>query len=237
MIANALLLLRHYWHLILPSCCLWCSLPVQHSQRQLCNYCQQAIPSLPYKLCHYNLLWLPAVSKNIKQPLFQQLLAVSYYQQPFQHWIQQWKFFANHAAGELLQQQFIALLTRYAAQTESLPQAILYVPMHPSRQRKRGFNQAEVLAKAVAKQLQLPLLKVLQRQHKNPAQVGLNKKQRQHNLKNAFSLKPNATLPTRIALIDDVITTGATANELCRLLKRNGVSHISLWTLAVTILD
>ncbi|OEY70866.1 amidophosphoribosyltransferase [Rheinheimera salexigens] len=229
--------LRHYWHLLLPSCCLWCSLPVQHAQQQLCTCCQQALPSLPYPLCHYNLLWLPVVSKSIKKPLFQQLLALSYYHHPYQHWIQQWKFFANHAAGELLQQQFISLLSRYAKHTIALPQAILYVPMHPSRQRKRGFNQAEILAKAAAKQLKLPLLNVLQRQHKNPAQVGLNRKQRQRNLKQAFSLQTTAALPSHVALIDDVITTGATANELCRLLKRNGVSHISLWTLAVTVLD
>ncbi|MGI5310184.1 ComF family protein [Rheinheimera sp. WS51] len=229
--------LRHYWHLILPSPCLWCALPVQSAQHQLCNDCQQALPKLPLTLCHYNLLSLPVVNKSLKQPLFQQLLALDYYGQPYQHWIQQWKFFANHGAGELLQQQFSQLLQQYHHHADMLPDAILYVPMHPAKQRIRGFNQAEILATVAAKQFNIPLLHVLERQHRNTAQVGLNRKQRQHNLKQAFCLKAGATLPPHVALIDDVVTTGATANEVCRLLKRNGVSHISLWTLAVTVLD
>lgn len=237
MLAKIIYRLRHCWHLVLPSPCLWCALPLHHAQQQLCASCQQALPSLPYQLCHYNLLWLPVVNKNIKQPLFQQLLALAFYQQPYQYWIQQWKFFANHAAGELLQQQFLKLLSAYARQASRLPQAILYVPMHPSRQRQRGFNQAEILADTAAKALNLPILKVLKRQQKNPAQVGLNRKQRQHNLKQAFSIQSDVTLPTEVVLIDDVVTTGATVNELCRLLKRNGVRHISIWTLAVTVLD
>jgi ComF family protein len=229
--------LQQVWHVLLPAPCLWCSLPVQRYNRQLCCVCELALPKLPYQLCHYNLLHLPQVARGLTKHRFDALLSVSYYQQPFQHWLQRWKFAQDLAAGDLLQQQFARLLRQYQQDKGVLPDAIVYVPMHPSKQRKRGFNPALMLAERAAEQLGVTLLPVLQRPQRQSAQVGLNRKQRQRNLRHAFCLQANAVLPARIALVDDVITTGATANELCRLLRRHGAKHISLWTVAVTLFD
>ena len=154
----------------------------------------------------------------------------------YSHWLQRWKFQQDYGAGELLQQQFAAVLTQYKAQCYQLPDAIVYVPMHRARQRKRGFNQAELLAQTAAKVLDIPLLPLLQRTGRQQAQVGLSRKQRQRNLRHSFSLSANISLPAHLALVDDVVTTGATANEICRLLRRHGVRQISLWTVAVTAL-
>jgi ComF family protein len=225
------------WHLLLPSPCLWCSLPVHSSGCQLCRCCQEALPQLPYQLCHFNLLWLPQVARGLKKPRFDALLSVGYYRQPYQHWLQRWKFQQDYGAAELLQQQFAALLARYKTQCPQLPEAIVYVPMHPARQRKRGFNQAELLAQIAAATLGIPLLPLLQRPDKQKAQVGLSRKQRQANLHHAFTLPPDLTVPAHLALVDDVVTTGATANEICRLLRRHGAKQISLWTVAVTLAD
>ncbi len=231
---SAIRLLQQSWHLLMPSSCLWCSLPVQLATQQLCTACQLALPQLAFTLCHYNLLWLPQVARGLKKPAFDQLLSICLYQQPYQHWLQSWKFSADAACGELLQQQFASLLAQYSDAGQRLPGAIIYVPMHPARQRKRGFNQAELLAQAAAAQLKLPLMHALQKTRQLPPQVGLNRKQRQRNLRNSFSLACNIKLPPHVALVDDVVTTGATANEICRLLRRQGVRHISLWTVAVT---
>lgn len=233
---SAIRLLQQGWHLLMPSSCLWCSLPVQSATSQLCTACQQALPQLPYSLCHYNLLWLPQVAQGLKKPRFDQLLSVSLYQQPYRHWLQRWKFSTDEAAGELLAQQFATLLAQYHSVAQHLPDAIVYVPMHPARQRKRGYNQAQLLAQAAARQLQLPLLHILQKNRRLPPQVGLSRKQRQRNLRQSFSLSPDISLPPHLALVDDVVTTGATANEVCRLLRRHGVRQISLWTVAVTAL-
>lgn len=227
-------LLRSSWNRLLPSCCLWCSLPVQRHDRQLCNDCLQALPLLPYKLCHYNLLWLPAVAQGLKKHKFDHLLGLSYYQHPYRHWIQCWKYSQDHAAGQLLSQQFILLLQQYRSSFE-LPEALLYVPMHKRKQRKRGFNQAQLLAIEASRYLQIPVLNVLTRTHFTEAQAALSRKSRQRNLRNAFTIDSTITLPAKVALIDDVVTTGATANEICRLLRRHGARHISLWTLAVTL--
>lgn len=218
----------------MPSPCQWCSLPVANPSQQLCSACQLALPQLPLALCHYNLLWLPNIARGLTKPDFDQLLSLGLYQQPYQHWLQRWKFYADEAAGELLQQQFASLLSELGKTGISLPEAVVYVPMHPSRQRSRGFNQAQQLAQAAALELALPVLHVLDKTKRQPAQVGLNKKQRRHNLKNSFQLRPGVTLPAHLALVDDVVTTGATANEICRLLRRHGVKQISLWTVAVT---
>lgn len=229
--------LQQLWHLLLPTPCLWCSLPVQQFDRQLCTACQQALPQLPLALCHYNLLWLPQVARGLTKPRFDELLSVSYYHQPYQHWLQRWKFARDYSAGDLLQQQFAVLLQQYRQHQNTLPQAIVYVPMHSRKLRQRGFNQAELLARVAARQLQLPILPLLQRRQYQTAQVGLSRKQRQRNLRAAFSLPKTTVLPQRIALVDDVVTTGATANEICRLLRRHGARHISLWTVAVTLFD
>lgn len=226
--------LRWLWQQLLPSPCLWCMLPVQSHKHMLCTDCQQALPQLPYQLCHYNLLWLPAVSAGLPKVHFDRLLSLGWYQLPYQHWIRRWKFHGDLFAAALLQQQFQSLLLHYQQAGQPLPQAIVYVPMHPKKERKRGFNQARVLAESAAKILNIPLLDVLLRSKETLNQVGLNRQARQHNLSGAFQLVVNQPLPTHLALVDDVVTTGATANQLALLLKQHGVTQLSLWTLAIT---
>src|SRR5690606_5212242 len=132
-----------------------------------------------------------------------------------QHWLQSWKFSADEVAGSLLQHLLVQTLQQYAENGYPLPQAILYVPMHPARQRKRGYNQAELLAQSAAQSLNIPLLHALRKTRRLPPQVGLTSKQRRRNLRGSFALTQQP-LPEHVALVDDVLTTGATANEICR---------------------
>ncbi|WP_423188087.1 ComF family protein [Alishewanella sp. d11] len=225
---------RQLWQLLLPSPCLWCSLAVADHQQLLCADCQQALPALPYEVCHYNLLWLPAVSSGLAVVHFDSLLSLGWYQLPYQHWIRRWKFQGDPFAAALMQQQFQILLLRYAAAGQPLPEAIVYVPMHAQKEHQRGFNQARILAESAAKQLQIPLLDVLKRSKETVSQVGLNRQERLRNLTGAFQLVTTTPLPAHLALVDDVVTTGTTANQLAILLRQHGVTQLSLWTLAVT---
>lgn len=233
---SALLTFRRLWHHLLPADCLWCSLPADQADSALCHYCHKTLPKLPFALCHYNLLWLPAVAGGLKQAGFDQLLSIALYEYPYKLWITRWKFRQDLTAGQLLLQQFEQLLLDYQASSAILPQAIVYVPMHRKKQRKRGFNQALSLAEMAADSLKLPLLHIFSRNAGSHSQVGLNRQSRKHNLKQAFelSIPPNFQLPQHLALVDDVVTTGATANLLCYLLRQHGVRTISLWTLAIT---
>jgi ComF family protein len=112
------------------------------------------------------------------------------------------------------------------------PDAILPVPLHKKRLIKRGFNQSLEITRAVAKEIQLPvLLKTVRRNRSTLAQTNLSKKDRQNNIKGCFDLlrPPNHS---HIVIIDDVITTGATVNELAKLLKISGVKTVGVWSLA-----
>lgn len=114
---------------------------------------------------------------------------------------------------------------------------VLAVPMHPLRERGRGFNQAALLAAPVAEILGVPLLpsKTVRRTRRRPAQVGLSQKQRRLNVKEAFVVSEReASLVTgkQILIIDDVFTTGATVNACASALRNAGVERILVATLA-----
>lgn len=116
----------------------------------------------------------------------------------------------------------------------SLPDCLLPVPLHPHRHLARGFNQAQEISRVVAGQLSLPVDQRLLRRIKNTrSQVELDPGQRSRNVRGAFALTATPAYQF-VAIIDDVITTGATVNELARQLKRAGVKRVEAWACART---
>lgn len=111
--------------------------------------------------------------------------------------------------------------------------AVVPVPLHWRKKWRRGFNQAELLASQIAKRRHLPLLNALRRKRPTEIQAGLALAGRRRNVSGAFTALPNADLAgKRILLIDDVMTTGATASACAAALKRGGAKSVSLLTLA-----
>jgi ComF family protein len=97
------------------------------------------------------------------------------------------------------------------------------VPLHRSRERRRGFNQAaEILRHTGWPQLEGPLVRV----RKTDTQVGMSSGERRANISNAFAWHGPPLDGRSVAVVDDVITTGATANECARVLKENGARHV-----------
>ena len=106
-------------------------------------------------------------------------------------------------------------------------QALVPVPLHPSRRRKRGFNQAEVLAEELSRWMRIPVeRKILIRSKKTRAQKQLNDQERVSNLKNAFSVRKGSIPPKTIILVDDIYTTGSTIDEAARVLLENGAQTV-----------
>jgi len=105
---------------------------------------------------------------------------------------------------------------------------VIPVPLNKKRLLERGFNQSELIAKIFADHFNLPMMAdVVSRSRNTPHQVGLNKKQRQANIKNAFFVKNTELIENKnIILIDDVVTTGSTLEEIAKLLKQKGVKKI-----------
>jgi ComF family protein len=114
------------------------------------------------------------------------------------------------------------------------PDLILPVPLHPSRLRTRGFNQALLLARACFPRWRQHLdTALLVRSRQTTAQSLLTGKERRTNLRNAFTLtNPSAVAGKRVLLVDDVFTTGSTVNECCKVLRNNGAQRIEVFTLA-----
>ena len=114
------------------------------------------------------------------------------------------------------------------------PEALIPVPLHWWKLRKRGFNQADVIASRLSKLTGVPMLhRHVKRVSYGTPQQGLSAEQRQKNMKGAFAVKKPIPF-THVAVIDDVMTTGATIEELSRVLKQYGVQAVDVWCLART---
>ena len=110
---------------------------------------------------------------------------------------------------------------------------IVPVPLHPARQRERGFNQANLLAELLTAQISIPSKPVLKRVRYTTTQTALDRAERMENLHNAFRLRRNANVRgLRVLLIDDVLTTGSTLSECARILKRSGAISVYAATAA-----
>lgn len=163
-------------------------------------------------------------------PAFDRVLAPWLYSFPVNSLIGHFKYGKQRAFGRPL----AGLLTReIAALRNDRPDCLIPVPMHPSRERERGFNQAEEIALWLADGLGVPVAShLVQRRKLGDTQSGLTRRQRLVNLKGAFRV--SGPIPEHVAVVDDVVTTGATAEELARKLKKAGARTVEIWALART---
>ena len=110
---------------------------------------------------------------------------------------------------------------------------IVPVPLHPARQRERGFNQASLLAEILSAQTSIRCRPLLKRIRYTTTQTALDRSERMENLHNAFRLRKNADVRgLRVLLIDDVLTTGSTLSECARVMKRAGAISVHAATAA-----
>jgi len=114
------------------------------------------------------------------------------------------------------------------------PELLVPVPLHAERIRERGFNQAIEIARIVGRRMQIPVAaRAAVRYRATPPQVDLPREQRLRNLRGAFSVEIPPGI-RHVALVDDVVTTGATTSELARVLKRAGAETVEAWAIART---
>lgn len=125
----------------------------------------------------------------------------------------------------LLMAQHIKALNKQA-------DALMPVPLHAKRLNERGFNQSELIAQYIQKAIGVPLIQhALKRVVNTTSQATLKANERRKNLKNAFSYTSTQNIQS-VAIIDDVVTTGSTANEIAKTLKRQGVQRVEIWAFA-----
>ncbi len=172
-----------------------------------------------------------------KPPAYKQVIAPWTYSFPVDTLISRFKHQSRWPLGHLLARLLGQYLQHRFDNTElTRPDCLLPVPMARKRLRERGFNQSLMLARWLSADLDLPHDEhLLLRPHETVAQQDLDAKTRQRNLLTAFALAPDAQVRGRhFALVDDVLTTGATAHSLARLLMDAGARQVDVYCLART---
>ncbi len=134
----------------------------------------------------------------------------------------------RHLLGRMLAEGF-----HDARLADVRPDAIVPVPLHPTRKREREFNQAEVLALLAGRRLGLPVEDCLRRTRYTLTQTHFHREERFENLQGAFALRRGARVDGKaLALVDDVLTTGSTADACARVLREAGASAVVVITVA-----
>ena len=200
---------------LLVEVCLLCDAPAAE-RPNLCAACAQDLAALAWRL--------PGSPVT-------RLHAAFVYAPPVSTLIRAFKFRGDLAAGLTLGS---LLAERCREQPGPRPDVLVPVPLHPSRLRQRGFNQAQELAEALGRRLELPLMPHLCRRVRDtvPQSDLGSARERLRNVTGAFAV--SATIPDiqHVALVDDVVTTGATTRELSRVLRRAGVRRVDVWACA-----
>lgn len=207
-----------------------------------CLLCYQNLDQLCFpwcKTCHYSLprafrclrCGLPFAKEiaccgqcSRQPPLWDNMICAGDYNFPLNSLLHRFKYQKQY----WLVSAFANLLKERIIQPAPI---LLPVPMHWRRQLFHGSNHSELLAQNLAKKLNVECdTHILKREKHTPQQQGLSRISRLSNLKNAFSIRKKP--PTHVAIVDDVVTTGATVFELCKLLKNNGVICIDIYCIA-----
>ncbi|HEY5805507.1 MAG TPA: ComF family protein [Lysobacter sp.] len=214
-----------------PPRCLLCGEPGEVGL-DLCGACHAALPFI-HAACVRCGLPLTDTARTcgacLRRPPPQTVTrAVFLYAPPLDRLLPRVKFHGDLAGARLL----AALMARSLADAEP-PQALVPLPLHRSRLRSRGYDQALELARPLAHALQLPLRDdLLRRLRATAAQSTLDVDDRHRNVRNAFATAAGVALPAHVAVIDDVMTTGATVRAAALALGRAGVARVDVWVCA-----
>ncbi len=231
--------LKDFSAIVLRENCFLCA-SIQTVNHGLCEACLKDLPWLPSSSCPQcglNSSGHICGSCLSSSPYFDITHAVFLYHHPIDAMIQRYKYGntlnLSHTFGNLMSEKISAL-----AHSEDID-LVIPMPMHPTRLKQRGFNQALEIAKIMNKVLnkntrtKLDYKSVI-RQTLTPPQASLPLKDRVKNMKGAFKVNANLT-GKRIAIVDDVMTTGASLNELAKTLKQAGATHVECWVIARTL--
>lgn len=227
-------------HQLWPQVCQLCGSRTP-TEIALCQSCWQLLPWHPPEACLGCGKLLPTTPGNqhcsacvTTPPPYTQLIGALSYTTPISRLILDLKFQHRLEHASLLATLLAARISQYPDIT--LPDCIIPIPLHPSRTRERGFNQALEIAKPLSKALNIPIARHSCTRHKaTSAQTSLSAKQRLTNLENAFRVR---SLPGQhIAILDDVYTTGATATTLAHALKQAGAKRVDIWACAIACID
>lgn len=204
------------------------------SVQPICPACLADLPH--YALPHCPKCAIPSPDGEVcgaclhHPPAYDHSLAAFSYVFPVNQLIPALKYHSRLAIAQVLGQHLA-----HAVAARPRPDLLIPMPLHPRRLRQRGFNHATEIAREVAADLNLSLeLSICERVRDTPPQVALAYGQRRRNVRDAFVCHGDVA-GKRVALIDDVMTTGTSLDELAKTLKKAGAGEVETWVVARTL--
>lgn len=217
---------------LFPIPCLLCGLP--GDREPLCQACAAELPLLgpACPRCAKPLESAQICGQCLQQPPAADLsFSLFRYQDAVKRCITGFKFHQQLQFADF----FAARMQSSLASRSTLPDCLVPIPLHPLRLRQRGFNQAQEIARRLAKGLGIQCCpELLQRVRFTRSQSQLSFKQRRSNVRRAFRCTDAVPAP-HVAIIDDVMTSGHTTAEAAEVLQQNGARTIEVWTIARAI--
>lgn len=222
--------------------CVFCGEELnENADKETCEDCAEHLPYIlnPCPKCGNPMskeeigVCFECKTKNYE---FEQAISTFEYSGKVVKAVHDFKFEGNKPIFEPLAEYMCETL----ASCDIKPDLVTFVPMLKKKQKQRGFNQAELLARFVAQKFGYPCAEIVEKVKDNQNQATLNFDERQANIVDAFAVKKEykpLIKDLTVLLIDDIFTTGATCNEISKVLKHAGANKIFVLTLAHTKLE
>jgi ComF family protein len=233
------MLLRTLADILFPRNCAGCGAPAGETARYFCWDCLAGLEIIRPPFCR--ICGDPGAGALEgdyvcgacldQRPAFDLARSAIRYRGPLENALQEFKY---NGATWLSRDFGLLLAACHQAHYAGLPiDAILNVPLFPTKERQRAYNQAGLLARELGHRLGRPLVQFLVKRRPTPTQTHLTAADRRANVRDSFAIKKGAAVRGRqVLLIDDVMTTGATAGECARMLKEAGAAGVYVLTLA-----
>jgi ComF family protein len=239
---------------LFPSDCRICGTPlVKISRLPVCQECLDAMPAVEGGVCAicgerlfspYAVTGAPGEPRcglcRRVEPPFARAAAYGSYESGLRELIHLLKYGGVRPAANVLGRMLAEAIATLEPEFRADPLAVIPVPLHRTKLRQRGFNQAELIARAALKLSEpggcLRLCTALERKRETASQIGLTSHQRRENLRGAFGIsQPELVKGREVLVVDDVYTTGATVSECARVLRRAGATKVWVATVARTL--
>jgi len=232
------------------SVCVLCDAPVK-GKYSLCKDCHSDLPWMGQSCQRCGI----ALTSNLEEdkasdtcgacqsnlPPVDYTISALHYLSPIDYLITELKFNHKLTSASILSDLLIQRLHQVIDQTpdqkqpNGMPELIIPVPLHKKRLKTRGFNQAVEIGRSISSVFSIPLCKnIIVRNKNTPPQTKLTAIERSKNIRHSFKIENLKELSgvSHVVILDDVVTTGATCNELAKLLKKSGVETVGVWSIA-----
>lgn len=212
--------------------CTLCGVRLAHGA-DFCPACERSLPRLTACCCRCAAPLQGALDTSIcggcqrEPPRYLAVHAAFHYAPPIDRLIQGAKYGGRLDWADLLGRR----LARHVAARAEAVDAVVPVPLHRARLRSRGYNQSLELARPLARQLALRLCQDLERVRATPPQARLSREERRRSVRGAFAVRRELD-GARLALLDDVMTSGTTVDAATRCLLRAGAASVEVWVVA-----